>query len=684
MKTAPKKNTAPQTTAPGESTAMNDHHTRPCGSQSLCGGCPRLTKDAENQLKIAIIGRPNSGKSHIFSNLTQKYSPSGNYPFTTLEVKRAKCCIDTQEYEIIDTPGMQGLFINSEEELVVRDLLFTEKPDLIIQCADANRLKQALVLTADLMELELPMVLCLNAVDETARHGTWIDSGMLAQILDIPVVEMVAVSGIGTSELKHAIANARKGKLGLNYGRLLEDGIAAISNAFPQETAFKRKLAVLLLRNDSFLKEYLKKTFGNDLALQLSEYVEAVQEHYRGNISWQVINKRTHWVNTITRKIVHSQKLTLGGFSQVAARWSRSPAIGLPILLGILGTMFFSIVIVANKIAEWANTIFWMPLENLTNVLVPAGFWNEFLVGHYGILTLGVSNALLTVLPILSVFFFLFNILEDSGYIPNLCVLLKKASAKIGVTGNAVLPITLAFGCKTMATLTTKSLRSKREKFIAIYLIAFGIPCAAQMALNMSILGGLGFKALAITFSVVAAVWLLAGTLLNILLKKDRRDDFIMELPPMRLPRLKPVLKKTYYKLLHFLEEALPIFISAAVILFTAEKTGVLTAIRHALQPVITGFLELPLVMVDVLILLVANREAAAGMLISLARNGELDYTQSIVAVTLSMMFVPCLANIMAIIKEQGIKKALAMILSISTTAFLIAGLLNFILVKVI
>lgn len=658
----------------------SDNDPRCCTASSCGGYCEKASSGMAK--KVAIVGRPNTGKSHIFTNLTKRYSQSANYPFTTLEEKRACCIIEGQEYEIIDTPGMQGLFINSEEELLVRNLFFKEVPDIIIQCLDANRLKQSLVLTAELMELEVPMVLCLNAIDETARNGTWIDSGLLARMLSVPVVEMVAVNGYGTAELKTAIGQARKGRLNLSYGSLIEHAIEDIGNVLPAETTFRKKRAIFLIRKDPFLLRQLEEECGEPLITQLTKHIETIQKRYDGNISWQIINKRTLWVKEISEKIVKKQKLYLGGYSVKAARWSRDPIMGLPIMLGVLMVIFFSVVNVANRLAGFINLHLWLPLEHAVNTSVSSELLREFLVGHYGVLTLGVSNALLTVLPILSIFFFLFNMLEDSGYIANLCVLLKKVSARVGITGNAVLPVTLAFGCKTMATLTTRSLRSKKEKFIAIYLIAFGIPCAAQMALNMSILGGLGLKALLITFSVLATVWVSVGVTLNAILKADIKEDFILELPPMRLPQLKPVLKKTIYKLHHFLEEAMPIFVGAALLLFTADKTGLLTALKTALKPVITGFLGFPLEMVDVLVLLMAKHEAAAGMLIKLVHNNQLTYIQTIVAVTLTMMFVPCLTNIVAIFKEQGPKKAMIMVVSINVTAIIVAGGLNSILMK--
>lgn len=633
--------------------------------------------------KVAIVGLPNTGKSQIFTNLTSEYSMSANYPFTTLEMKKSFCTLNGIECEVIDTPGLHCLYIHSEEEVLVRDMLFTEKPDVIIQCIDANQLKQSLTLTMDLIELGLPLVISLNAIDETARRGTWIDSTILSRLLGVPVVESVAINRRGIPKLKDTIWKARKGKLEVKYGELIEDSIAPMVKTIPKEIPFKRKLAILFLQKDPFIKDYLEELCDETEMRQLKEEAANVHMHFRGNMSWHINNKKYKCIDRVVGETVKKHQISLGGISQTVAGLSRHPVFGLPIFLVILLMLFLSVVNVANVLAGWMNTVFWLPIEGFVNRFLPSGFWNDFLIGDYGVLTLGVSNALLTVLPILSVFFILFNMLEDSGYMPNLCVLMKRMSEKVGLTGNAIMPVTLAFGCKTMATLTTKCLRSSKEKFIAVYLIAFGIPCAAQMALNMSILGRLGIRAFMIAFFFLGLVWVTIGLLLNRLLKDDLRDDFIQDLPGMRVPNMRAVLKKTFYKLQEFLKEAMPIFVSAAVFLFVADKTGVLTGIKNFLRPVITGFLGFPLQMVDVLVLCMAKHEAAAGMLIKFIQRGELTYVQCIVAVTLTMMFVPCLANIMAMVKEQGVKKAVKMVLCINVTAILLAGLLNWLLAGV-
>jgi len=634
--------------------------------------------------KIFILGLPNTGKSQIFSNLTKEFTIVANFPFTTVEIKKARAQIGLEEYEVVDTPGLHCLYIHSEEELYIRNMLLSEKPDIIIQCVDANRLKQSLTLTADLLELDIPMVVSLNAVDETTKKGIWLDSTELSNSLKVPVVETVAINGVGTEDLKRAILQATKGRHGIKLGNIIEDGLSKIRDIFPENIEFKDKISRLALIDDPFLEDYVKEKCGKDVAGALAMQIKAIKKKYKGNIAWLVNEKRNKWIVDIIERVVKHQKIQMPSFTHAFAHYSRHPIYGIPILMTVLFLMFFSVVNVANEVATWMHTMFWVPIEAKINILIPSGFWNEFLIGDYGFLTFGLSNAILTVLPILSVFFLLFNTLEDIGYIPNLCVLLKRISEKIGLSASAIMPITLGFGCKTMATLTTKSLRSEKERYIAIYLIAFALPCAAQMALNMSILGRMGIRAFLIAFGVLVFVEILAGIVLNAILKDEIKSDFIQSLPDIRLPSIKAVLKKTYYKLYWFLKEALPIFISAAVFLFFADKIGVLDALKNILKPIIIGFLGFPLEMVDVLILCMAKHEAAAAMLIKLIQKGHINYIQCIVAVTLTTMFVPCLANVVAMIKELGFKKGIVMVVIINLTAILIGGMLNWSLVLTI
>jgi len=636
-----------------------------------------------NQKKVAIVGLPNTGKTQIFNNLTGEYNVVANYPLTTIKIKRTHCQIRNQTYEVIDTPGLHSLYIDSEDEQVARDLIFSEKPEVIIQCIDANQLKQSLALTADLLELGIPMVISLNAIDETSRRGIWIDSVGLSRLLRVPVVESIAVTGQGTEELRDAVGNARRGKWEIRYGDTIENRISAIESRLPEDLPYKHKLSILLLMNDPLMADYLEKAYDEAKIVPIKKEVNKGRLQFGGNISRAISNRRSEWVDNIIEEVVRKQRIAPREFTKGFARLSRHPVFGIPILLIIVYVTYLLVVNVANTIAEWMNDALWVPIENGIAGISPAGFWHDLLIGDYGVLSLGLANAIITVLPILSIFFIMLHILEDIGYIPNLSVLTKKIFEKLGLSGAAIMPIVLGFGCKTMTTLTTKSLHSKRERYIAIYLIAFAIPCAPQMGLNMSILGRMGIKAFVIAFSVLTFVEIAAGITLNKILKDEEKSYFIQELPPMRLPNPKAVLVKTYYRLYWFLKEAIPVFIYAALTLFALDKSGILDATKRALSPVIKGLLGLPLKMVDALILSMARHEAAAGLIIKLIEKEELNYVQCIVAVTIATMFVPCFANIMAMIKELGAKRALGMAVIINISAFLIAGALNWVLIVV-
>ena len=631
--------------------------------------------------KIAIVGLPNTGKSQVFNNLTGKYALVANYPLTTIEMKRTTCRIDGKSYEVIDTPGLHCLYIHSEEELIVRDMIFSEKPDIIIQCIDANRLKQSLTLTADLIELGIPMVISLNSIDETAKRGIWIDSDAMSRTLGIPVIESIAVNGLGTKDLKVAINKARRSKCILRYGEIIDDGISAIESLLPTDVSFKRKTAILLMLNDPFIADYLTKEHGEEKVAQLTEQVKAVKRQFNGHFGRALNNKHSRWADELTENTTRKQKIVPGQFSESFGRLSRHPVFGIPILLMVLFIMYLLVVNVANVITGWMDQTLWLPVQSKIDTFVTIGWLNDFLIGNYGVLSLGLANAFLTILPILTVFFIAFNILEDIGYIPNLCVLTKRIFDKLGLGGSAIMSIVLAFGCKTMATLTTKRIRSKKRKFIAVYLIAFAIPCAAQMALNMSILGRIGLRAFIIVFSVLASVWISVGLILNNVIKDDDKSSFLQELPAIRLPNLKAIIVKTYYRLFWFIKEAVPVFIIAAVVLFVIDKVGLLEATKNLLKPVVNGLLGLPLQMVDALILSMARHEAAAGLIIKLIKAGQLNYIQCITAVTITTLFVPCFANITAMVKEIGIKRAVASVIIINCTAVFVAGILNWVLV---
>nr|AMP41519.1 ferrous iron transport protein FeoB [uncultured Nitrospirota bacterium] len=581
---------------------------------------------------------------------------------------------------MFDTPGIYSLFIQSEEGAAVRDMIFSGKVDVLLQCIDATRLKQSLALTAELLELGIPMVIALNAVDESARKGLWIDAEKLSRILGVPVVESIAVKGVGTNRLKKAIEKAKPPKQTVRFGDMLENAVSSIEPLFPEVVRYKRKMALLMLLTDSYIEGYLEKITEKNVLAQITDTVNDIVQKFRGNPARLIRYTYSQWVDNTFNEITKKQMASENKFSENAARLCRSPLSGSLILIAILITTYLLVVHVANSFADIMKILFWSPVEEWLNASIDSSFWKDFLTGKYGVLNLGVASALLTVLPILSVFFILYSILEDVGYIPNLSVLSKRVFNKIGLSGETILPMVLGFGCKTMATLTAKTIMSQKERYIAIFLIAFAIPCAPQIGLSMSVLGKFGITAFVISFSILLAVEVVTGLILNKMIREDRKSLFVQMLPPIRMPNLKNIWRKTYNRLYEFLIEAFPIFIFAALALFTLDRFGVLEKVKIFLSPLVTGFLGLPLDMVEALILVMATRSLSVVVISDLAEKGQLDIVQCIIAVTLTTMFFPCFANIGSITKQLGVKRTGIIVFAITASSLLIAGGTNWVL----
>jgi ferrous iron transport protein B len=629
--------------------------------------------------RIVVVGLPNSGKTQLSNSLTGAYGLVSNYPLTTIEIATHPRRFQGQSWKVTDTPGLHGLYIQSEEELVVRSLLYAEPPDVLVQCVDANRLKESLLLTADLLNLAIPMVVVLTAVGESAEKGARLDAERLAQLLGVPVLQSPA-PGKGIAELRRTLHAPISAPRAPRPGAVLEGAIAEASAVLPEGCRFPRQSAQLLLEADPSFLAYLGATFGEEARRHTEKEAGRISAAHAGAVSALVSAQRNQWVDAITAAVYRGAHAARPGFSQTFARFCRHPLYGLPILAFFLGLIYVLVVYVAGALSLLLTTAITDPVVRALSQLMPAGFWQDMLIGPHGLLTLGLFNSLTTVLPILSVFFLVFGLLEDVGYLPNLAILTRRISAKVGITGNAVIPLVLGFGCKTMATMSTRTLASRREKIIVITLIAFAIPCSAQTGLTIAILGQHGVKYFVAAFVALGLAELGAGLLLNRLMPEERHSQFIQELPPIRIPRVGAVSKKTGYRLLWFLKEAIPIFVVAALAMFVIDKLGLLALLKQALKPFMTGWLGLPVDMVDALLLTFARSEAAAGYVLKMSHAGVLNGVQSVVAVVLLTMFAQCFANIAAMFKEVRAKAAIIIVASIYVLSFLYTGAVHEIL----
>ena len=391
-----------------------------------------------------------------------------------------------------------------------------------------------------------------------------------------------------------------------------------------------------------------------------------------------------NWAHLTTERFRTVSAVSLGRVQEWLGRAVRQPLTGLPILglvlyLTYLFVGVFGAQTLVGLLEEQVFGRFINPAAVALASTIPVAFARDFLVGEYGLVTMGLTYAIAIVLPVVTTFFLVFGFLEDSGYIPRLAIFSDRLFRAMGLNGKAVLPMVLGLGCDTMATMTTRILGTPKERLIAITLLALGVPCSAQLATIMGILGGISLSALLTLFAVVLSQMVLVGFLAARALPGDR-SDFILELPPIRLPRLRNLLTKTVLRVRWYLGEAVPLFLVGTALLFGLDRIGALDWLTNAARPIVTGALGLPADAAQVFVMGFLRRDYGAAGLFVLAQQGALSGVQAVVALTVMTLFVPCVANLLMIIRERGIRAGLAILVVVTIIALSTGTLLNVVL----
>ena len=631
--------------------------------------------------KVAIVGNPNVGKSALFNQITRSYSLVANFPHTTITVSRAEITISGNKFEIIDTPGIISLDVQSEDGLVTREILIREHPERIILCLDSNNIKRSLLLASQIFELDIPVIICLNMIDEAMQKGIHINREKLEMLLGVPVIETVAIEGRGIKQLVRQIPAAGLVRKKIQYKSFIEKAMREVARCFPVGATPPDAIALLLLQKDPIIDKYIRVQHGTEIADKAKRAVKKMQQLTQKPLARIVFEKRAAWAEKVSRSITEGRLRAAGRTGEFIGSLCRDPFWGWIILTIIVYCTYILVGKVGTGIlAAFLEQKIFIPLNNAIGSMIPWDMAREFLVGHYGILTTGFANAVGTVLPILALFFLILNFLEDIGYIANLCVLSNRLFQRLGLSGKAVLPIILGFGCKTMATLATKILESRKERYIAVFLIAFAIPCSPLIGVNLAILALFPFSTFLLVFGILVFVEITAGLLLNKILKQERVSDFILEIPPIRIPVVKNLITKTYFRVKWFLIEAVPLFMLGSAILFVLDKLRLLALVKRGVFPILVSFLNLPEQVVDAFLLSLTRKEAGAVILLNLAAQHQLDYIQAIVGTIVLTCFFPCFANIMSIAKELGTKSALLMLLVITVVSVIMGGMINYLL----
>lgn len=636
--------------------------------------------------RIALVGNPNVGKSVIFGLLTGKYVTVSNYPGTTVEISYGNISLDSKRFVLVDTPGTNSLIPMSEDEKVTRDILLRENPSVIIQVADSKNLRRTLLLTLQIAEMGIPMVLDLNMADEARDRGIVIDMDELSKVLGINVIPTIAPQRKGIKELKESIQNPAIPKVKVRYHDSIEEYIKRISALLPDSTISKRAISLMILSGDESLRDWLNSNLSKETIKEIERLRDECQLKVKNSLSLLINQARLDLANEITEKVVRYIPVQGGKVFSMIGRMSMHPLWGIPVLLAVLLALYeFVGVFGAGTLVDFLEeTIFGNYINpmatKVVNLLIPFKILQEMLVGEYGLITVALTYAIAIILPITTTFFIAFAILEDSGYLPRLAIMTNRIFNILGLNGKAVLPMVLGLGCGTMAVMTSRILETRRERVITTFLLALAIPCSAQLGVILGMLGALSLKATIIWSFCIIAVLLISGYLASKLVKGEK-SDFFLEIPPIRRPDVMNIVIKTLGRVEWYLKEAVPLFILGTFILFLLHKLNLLTIVEKAASPVIVNLVGLPEKTTEAFILGFLRRDYGAAGLFIMAEKGLLTPVQSVVSLVTITLFVPCLANFFMIIKEMGLKTALMIMAVVFPTAFLAGGLLNWLLV---
>ncbi len=647
------------------------------------------TKAELKHITIALAGNANVGKSAIFNQLTGLNQTVSNWPGKTVE--RAEGTLRFQDYiiKVVDLPGIYSLSTYSIEELITRDYLVEEHPDVVVNVVDASALERNLYFTLQLLEFEVPLVIALNQVDFAAKKGLRIDVEKLSELLGVPVIPTIAVTGSGISELLEACINVvksgqRKAQSRLKYGKEVEEYVGKLSEVLKEKASTltlkysARWLAIKLLEKDPQVVELVKREeFGQQILALADAVIEHLEKMHGENSIFIIASERYAVANRITSevvKITSPPKLTV---EEKLSDLTTRGILGYFIMVAIFATVFATIFYVGDFLVSVLEDFFFNlllpPLEEILTAILPflAGFIVEGLVG-------GVVAALTVILPYIVPLYLILAVLQDSGYLPRAAFLMDNFMHKIGLHGKAFIPLLLGYGCSVPACVSCRIMESDRERFLAAFVTVL-IPCAARTVIILGLVGRyLGLPAaLAIYLFDLVLVFLLGRLAYRTF--PGEPVGLVMEMPPYRRPLARAVLMQTWSKTRDFIQIALPIIIAGSLALHLMDISGLLEQASRLLEPLISGWLGLPAVSSTPIVFGVLRKELALILLGDAL--GTFDFSlvlspvQMVVFTLVSILYIPCVSTIAALLHEFGLKKTLFIVVVDIALALLVGGL---------
>ena len=581
-----------------------------CHKAESCNGCHAKCGGVDSKpQKILLVGNPNVGKSAVFSRLTGVHAISSNFPGTTISFTQGNLRHEGQNYILIDVPGTYTLNPTNEAEEVAKRIIMGDS-DIVVIVLDAGALERNLYLALQVLELGGKTIVALNMVDEARHKGIEIDIKALEEALGVPVVPTVALAGRGIKELVSRLKEAKK------------------SHIKPQSD------------------EDRWKTIGNIV-------MKVQKAHHRHHTAKDRLEDIT--INPLWGALV--------GVAVIAASFFAIRRIGEGIINYILDPFFSSFVLpLLESISKSMNQ------EGIIHSLLLGSLINGSLdfEQSFGLFTTGIYVPIVMVLPYIVAFYTVLSLLEDSGYLPRLAVLFDSLMHRVGLHGFAIVPNLLGLGCNVPGVLATRVLESPRERFIASTLISIAIPCTSLQAMIFGALGGFGGKYVAIVYGSLAVTWIILGRILNFLLP-GYSPELIIEIPPYRLPSLRGIGLKLWFRVKGFLFEAIPLVMFGVLLVNLLYISGAMNLISNFLAPFFNTVLGLPASTAGPIILGLLRKDVAVGMLLPL----NLTSQEMVISVVMLSMTFPCIATFIVLFKELGFKKMMLSLSIMLVTAIL-------------
>ena len=637
---------------------------------------PSKNKKNGTDLTIALAGNANVGKSVIFNELTGSNQIIGNWPGKTIERAEGKLHFEGYDIDVIDLPGIYSFSTYSMEEIVSREYIALEKPDVVINVVDAAVLERNLFFTMQLIEMEVPMVVCVNQIDIAQQKGIVIDTEKLQSALGVPVVATVAVRGEGLHELMEiATRTAEEAKnkaVTLEYGGEVENRVQELTDLIRVKNLNlgypSRWVAIKLIENDPEIQKLVKSKSEDILntAYRLAGEIEDIHKEPSFSV---IASERYSLANRIAEgaqvqseiKITFSEKLDRIVTHRVYGYITSALVIGgLLLWTFVIGNFFSGLLSDALS--------FFQPVDPAVSGSLVSILWN----GAFGGLVAGITLVIPFVIP----FYVMLSLIENSGILTRVAFMMDTLMHRIGLHGKALIPMILGYGCNVPAIDQTRILETRRERLLASFAITFA-PCAARTIIVLGLVAVFVNVWWAIALYVIDLVIMFIMGKLALKVVPGESTGLIMEMHSFKVPSISVALKQTWTRIKSLIYLVFPVYIIGSALIQALYVMGVLGPINAALTPITVIWLGLPAISGILLIFGVVRKEFVLLLLVALVGPNlaaVLTPVQFIVLALVSMLFIPCLSTITILIREFGVKAATYISAANLVTAIVIGG----------